>query len=409
MKILFVHQNFPGQFKYMAPELLNRGHEVVALAVHFQGDSWLGVKVVQYQAAYTSTPNIHPWVADFESKIIRSDSCFRAAMAMKESGFNPDIIIAHHGWGESLFLKEVWPTAKIGIYCEFFYLNKGADNGFDKEFPEMDLGNVCRLRLKNLHHLLQFEDADAAISPTYWQASTFPKPYRKKIKVIHDGIDTNKIIPNPNIQVVYGGRTFTRHDEVITFVNRNLEPYRGYHIFMRSLPALLQRRPNAHIFIVGGNKVSYGKPAPHGKSWKDIFISEVRSQISDVNWSRVHFLGNVYYDQFLGLLQLSKVHVYLTYPFVLSWSLLEAMSAGCAILASNTAPLEEVIIDKENGRLIDFFDVCGIVDQICELLDDPDQLKRLGSNARKFAQMNYDLSQVCLPKQIEWVEKISSL
>ena len=178
---------------------------------------------------------------------------------------------------------------------------------------------------------------------------------------------------------------------------------------MRSLPALLERRPNAHIFIVGGNKVSYGKPAPHGKSWKEIFISEVRPQISDVNWSRVQFVGNVSYDQFVGLLQLSKVHVYLTYPFVLSWSLLEAMSAGCTILASNTAPLKEVITDKENGRLIDFFDVSGIVDQISELLDDPHQLKRLGSNARKFAQRNYDLSQVCLPKQIEWVEKIFSL
>lgn len=409
MKILFVHQSFPGQFKFMAPELLNRGHEVIALALNFQGDSWHGVKVVKYQAGYTSTPNIHPWIVDFETKIIRSEGCFRAAMAMKDSGFNPDIIIAHHGWGESLFLKEVWPKAKIGIYCEFFYLNQGADSGFDNEFPEMDLGNVCRLRLKNLHHLLQFENADAAISPTYWQASTFPELYRKKITVIHDGIDTNKIIPNPNIKIVNGGRTFTRDDEIITFVNRNLEPYRGYHIFMRSLPALLERRPNAHIFIVGGNKVSYGKPAPHGKSWKEIFISEVRPQISDVNWSRVQFVGNVSYDQFVGLLQLSKVHVYLTYPFVLSWSLLEAMSAGCSILASNTAPLKEVITDKENGRLIDFFDVSGIVDQISELLDDPHQLKRLGSNARKFAQRNYDLSQVCLPKQIEWVEKIFSL
>jgi glycosyltransferase involved in cell wall biosynthesis len=263
--------------------------------------------------------------------------------------------------------------------------------------------------LKNLNNLLHFETADAGISPTHWQASTFPEPFRSRITVVHDGIDTEALIPNPQVQLTLNSTIkLTKSDEIITFVNRNLEPYRGYHIFMRALPELLRRRPKARVLLVGGDDVSYGARAPQGTTWKNIFAAEVRSSISDADWSRVHFLGTIPYEHFIPLLQLSTVHLYLTYPFVLSWSLLEAMSIGCAIVASDTQPLHEAIRHGETGRMVHFFDVAGLTDEVCRLLDDPAERQRLGQNARRFAQENYDLRKICLPRQLSWVEHLAS-
>jgi glycosyltransferase involved in cell wall biosynthesis len=236
-----------------------------------------------------------------------------------------------------------------------------------------------------LNNLLHFEVADAGISPTQWQASTFPDPFKQKITVVHDGIDTQAVAPNSAISLTLkmaAGQdlVLTRQDEVITFVNRNLEPYRGYHTFMRALPQLLKERPNARVLLVGADDVSYGaRPdaAKYGAAkWKDNFANEVRGQISDADWQRVHFLGHVPYQYFIPLLQLSTVHVYLTYPFVLSWSLLEAMSAGCAIVASDTQPLREAIVHNDTGKLVDFFDASALAHSVCELLNNPEERKR---------------------------------
>ena len=407
MRILFVHQNFPGQFKHLAPALAaDPGNEVVAFTMRNDAPAaWQGVRLVSYQASRGTAPNVHPWVVDFETKTIRGEAAFRAALALRESGFSPDVIIAHPGWGESLFLKDVWPDAKLGIYCEFFYHPHGADVGFDPEFPATDPGDVCRLRLKNLNNLLHFESADAGLSPTEWQASTFPEPFRSKITVVFDGIDSDAIAPNPAVGVTLNGNlNLTRNDEIITFVNRNLEPYRGYHIFMRALPEILRRRPNARVLIVGGDDVSYGARPPNGRKWKDVFLAEVQGQL---DMSRVHFLGNISYEHFIPVLQLSTVHVYLTYPFVLSWSLLEAMSIGCAIVASDTRPLQGVIKEGDTGKLVDFFDVPGMANKVCDLLDRPDERARLGANARAFARANYDLKAVCLPRQMKWVQQLA--
>lgn len=245
-----------------------------------------------------------------------------------------------------------------------------------------------------------------------WRSQTKGHPlcflFRSKIAVVHDGIDTATVAPNPVVSLTLNGNVvLTRQDEVITFVNRNLEPYRGYHVFMRALPEMLKRRPAARVLVVGGDDVSYGARPEIGQKWKDIFINEVRSQISDADWARVHFLGNIPYQHFIALLQLSTVHVYLTYPFVLSWSLLEAMSIGCAIVASDTQPLREAIKHDETGRLVDFFDVTGLAGEVCALLDDPASRERLGRNARAFAQANYDLKKVCLPRQLQWVEGLA--
>lgn len=410
MNILFIHQNFPGQFKFLAPALAARGHTVVAMTMKkAEVTEWQGVRLVHYTANRGSTPNVHPWVSDFETKTIRAEACFRAALQLKAQGFVPEVIIAHHGWGESLFLKEVWPGAKLGIYCEFFYHSQGADVGFDPEFPPKDDSDVCRLKLKNLNNLLHFDIADAGISPTHWQASTFPERFRDKITVIHDGIDTQAVAPNPDARLMLNQNLpLTAADEVITFVNRNLEPYRGYHIFMRALPEILRRRPRARVLIVGGDDISYGARPEQGTSWKAIFAAEVRPRITDADWSRVHFLGNIAYPHFIGLLQISSVHVYLTYPFVLSWSLLEAMSAGCAIVASDTAPLREAIMQDHTGRLVDFFDAQRLADEVCTLLDDATTRQRLSQQARAFAQQHYDLQTICLPRQLAWVEQIRS-
>ena len=408
MNILFIHQNFPGQFKHLAPKLASNGHNVIAMPViNTEEKKWQGVSLWPYQNSRSSSKNIHPWVVDIETKAIRADDCYRAALRLKSTGFNPDVIVAHPGWGESLFLKEVWPNSKLGIYCEFFYHSKGADVGADPEFPPRE-DEACRLALKNVNNLLHFELADAGISPTQWQASTFPQRFRKFISIIHDGIDTEIVSPNSDVFFTIDERgerdlKLTRKDEIITFVNRNLEPYRGYHIFMRALPKLLQQRPNASVLIVGGDGVSYGAEPDSDQTWKNKFINEVKGLIKDDDWKRVHFLGNIKYEKFIELLQVSSVHVYLTYPFVLSWSLLEAMSAGCAIVASDTSPLHEAIKHDKTGRLVNFFDIDGICNEVCSLLEDEHTRMRLGNLAREFAINNYDLKTICLPKQIEWV------
>lgn len=406
MKILMIHQNFPGQFKFLAPALVRQGHDVVAMIMQkTQRKTERGIRLVPYTAHRGTTHDAHPWITDFETKVIRAEACFRAALELKAEGYVPDVIVAHPGWGESLFLKEVWPKAVLGIYCEFYYREHGADVGFDPEFVSKDPGDVCRLRLKNLNNLMHFEAADAGIAPTHWQASTFPEPFHSRITVVHDGIDTQSLKENPQVALTLNrSLVLTKQDEVITFVNRNLEPYRGYHIFMRALPELLRKRPRARVMIVGGDAVSYGAK-PEGKTtWKETFAAEVRPQISAEDWQRVHFVGTLPYDAFTSLLQLSTVHVYLTYPFVLSWSLLEAMSVGCAIVASDTQPVREAIRHDDTGRLVNFFDVAGLVQEICGLLESPQLRARLGANARAFACQNYDLKTVCLPRQLAWVE-----
>ncbi|SDH43649.1 glycosyltransferase family 4 protein [Alloyangia pacifica] len=412
MKILCIHQNFPGQYKHVAPELVRLGHEVTALTPKVKEPThWNGVRVLPYEIRGSSTRDIHPYLTDFETKILRGSSCCNAALALRKNGYEPDVILAHHGWGESLFLKDVWPRARLGLYCELYHRTTPDFVTFDPEFSsKTTIGDAQRLRMKNLNNRLHEEVMDAGISPTRFQASTFPGNWQDRLTIAHDGIDTELVRPNPEARLELGnGRVLTRDDEVITFINRNLEPYRGYHVFMRALPEILRRRPDAQITLIGGDDVSYGAKPPDGKSWKQIFIDEVRGEIPDADWARVHFLGRVPYERFLSMMQVSRVHVYLTYPFVLSWSLLEAMSAGCAILASDTAPVREALTEDETGWMVDFFDRAALVDRLCTLLDAPETRARLGSAARAHVRANYDLRSHCLPRHIDWVNRLAAL
>lgn len=376
-------------------------NQVVAFTMNdYQGTALL--PVVRYQAARGTSKDVHPWVAETETKVIRGDAAFRAALKLQQSGFDPDLVLAHPGWGESLFLKQVWPNTKMVIYCEFFYAAQGSDVGFDPELASNESGDACRIRMKNVNNLLHFDIADGGISPTEWQKSTFPEPFRSKIDVVHDGINTEILQPNPKAWLQLDQLKLSRGDEIITFVNRNLEPYRGYHTFMRALPAILKARPNARVLIVGGDGVSYGAKAPNGQTWKQTYLDEVKHEL---DLSRVHFLGQIPYQHFITLLQIAAVHVYLTYPFVLSWSLLEAMSCGAAIVASDTKPLHEAIIDKETGLLTPFFDPQQLAQQVIALLDDPARRQTLGRQAREFAIEHFDLTRVSLPRLLSIIDR----
>lgn len=404
MRILFIHQNFPGQFKHLAPALAQRGHGVRALAM--RADTGLpGVEHIVYTPARAPSKSVHPWLLDTEVKFARAQAVMDACLAMRAQGYSPDVVIAHPGWGESLFIKAVWPGARLGLYGELYYQADGADMGFDPEFSAPSVQDVCRIQGKNINNLMHAELADGWLSPTRWQADTFPPRIRSRITVAHDGIDTARLVPNPKAFVMLNGnRKLSFGDEVITFVNRNLEPYRGYHSFMRALPVLQQLRPQARVVIVGADGVSYGSAAPGGATWKSVFLNEVRDR---VDLSRVHFVGTLPYKDFVSLLQVSMVHVYLTYPFVVSWSLLEAMSLGCAVVASDVAPVCEFIEQDVNGRLTSFFDVQALARAVAELIESPVDRARLGAAARASVQGLYDLWQHGLPAQISWVEALA--
>lgn len=405
MNILFVHNSFPAQYLHLAPAMAARGHGVVGLTLH-DCPPVPGVTIARYTLKRGNSPGVHPLAQEFEAKVARGESAASAALALKNRGFSPDVICAHPGWGEALYLKDVWPKARLLSYFEFFYRAEGADVGFDAEFAGSPLEAAVRMRSKNANNLLALDAADHGISPTRWQRSLFPAWAQSRISVIHDGIDTALAAPDANacLRLDGPGLELRAGDEIVTFVSRNLEPYRGFHIFMRALPSLLKQRPNAQIIILGGDKVSYGSAPASGRTWKEELLKEVGQ---DLDMRRVHFLGNVPYPVYLRLLQVSAAHVYLTYPFVLSWSLLEAMSAGCLVIGSRTPPVEEVMRDGENGILVDFFDHAALADTVAAALAKRGSHTRLRMQARETILANYDLKRICLPQQIELVESLA--
>ncbi|WP_207062719.1 glycosyltransferase family 4 protein [Motiliproteus sp. SC1-56] len=400
-RYLFVHQNFPGQFPHIARALAERGDEVMALGetgnVSRRPSPHPRIKTVGYPAPEGAGSHTHQYLRGLEAHVRRGQTVLRACLSLKRQGFQPDVVIAHPGWGEALFLKEAWPQARHIHYLEFYYQTQGADVGFDPAFPD-SLDDRCRVRIKNATQQLSFEAADAAISPTAWQKSRFPPSWQHKIHLCHDGIDTARIRPDEKAQVQVGGQTLTREQEVVTFVARNLEPYRGFHTFMQAVPLILEQRPQAHILIVGGDGVSYGKPPADAASYREQYVA---AWGNSVDHSRVHFLGHLPYADYLRVLQISALHVYLTYPFVLSWSMLEAMSAGCLVLGSDTKPVREVIRDGDNGFLTDFFDAQALASRAASLLANRQALTPIRAAARETACTTYDLQGICLPRILD--------
>lgn len=401
MKILFVHQNFPGQFLHLAPALAARGHQVLALTdEHNQRPS--PVRVVRYKAP--ADMKLPPMLGRTYSEYAeRGWLAARGCRALRDQhGFTPDLILGHSGWGETLFLREIWPQARLLVYAELLYRTRGHDVGFDPEItPDSDEGRAATIA-RSAHLIQGLVQADAGLSPTRYQAESFPPELRQKLTVIHDGIDTAKVRPDPAAEFLLpDGRKLRPGDEVLTYVSRSLEPYRGFHRFMRALPAVLRARPQAQVVLVGGDGVSYGGPPRDAPNWKEKLLAELAGQI---DLSRVHFMGRVPYPQYLALLQVSRVHCYLTYPFVLSWSLTEAMAAGCHIIASDTEPVRELIRDGENGRLVPFFDGPALEQALIAALAGDPQASAMRHAARQTICAGYDLKTICLPRLIDWVE-----
>ena len=398
MKVLFAHQNFPGQYLPLARHLgAKGGHEIVFVTQRKDADL-PGVRKVVYEPKRKVTPSVHHYLRETEAGVLNGQEVARVAMTLRDSGFTPDVMLGHNGWGEIWYLKEIFPRSPLIGYFEFFYRFDGADVGFEPGIP-VDFDTGPRVRTKNLGNLLGLDAADLGQCPTHWQRSVYPACYQSKLHIVHEGVDTNTVVPNsrarlrvPNTDLELGAG-----DEVVTYVARNLEPYRGFPSFMRSLPLILERRPRAHVLIAGGDGVSYGAALPVGKTYKQELLDELGASL---DLSRVHFIGKVPYSFFLGVLQVSRVHVYLTYPFVLSWSMLEAMSAGCLVVASRTPPVQEVIKDGENGILVDMFSPAEIGERVVDALADPRAHQHLRANARRTAVEQYDQQTICLPAQL---------
>jgi glycosyltransferase involved in cell wall biosynthesis len=404
MNVLFVHNNFPGQYQHIARALAHDPQVRTVAIGSSTSQEMNGVRLLKYSLSNVDVAASHPFARRFDMECHRAEQVLYALSSLASSGFVPDLILAHPGWGETLPLRTICPDARILLYCEFFYGMKGRDVGFDPEFPETGADGHVALHLKNASTLLALADCDFGISPTAWQRSTFPKDYQKKITVIHEGVDVDIVKPAPDAVLrLPSGRELRRSDEVVTFVARNLEPVRGYHCFMRALPRIMAARPQAQIVVIGGDSVSYGASPPQGTTWKSLFFDEVAEHIDR---ERIHFSGRLPYSDYLNALQISSAHVYLTYPFVLSWSLLEALSAGCLVIGSDTAPVCEVL-NNENGLVVPFFDIEQIAERVIEALTFPRRFHSTRAQARRTILDQYDLARICLPKMMAFIQKVS--
>lgn len=364
MRLLVIHQNFPGQFGHLVQTWAARpGWDVRALGSASAPGLPGFDQLIRYSLARKGLPNQHPYLRQMENATLHGQAVARAMLTLKQRGFTPDAILAHPGWGETLYAKDVFPNARLVHYCEWYYSADGADLGFDPEFP-LSFDDRARIRTWNALHALNLEHCDAAVSPTRWQKSRHPVIFQPKIVVQHEGIDVEGLGPDPSANIVTpSGVQLKAGDPVVTYVARNLEPYRGFHVFMRALEKIQQQHRRCHALIVGGDEVSYGKRPADAPNWREKMLREVR-----LDPTRTHFLGRIPRAQYLRVLQVSAAHVYLTYPFVLSWSLLEAMACAVPIVASDTAPVREVIRDGDNGTVVGFFNAEDAAERVGDSL-----------------------------------------
>ena len=404
-----MHQSFPGQYIHIVRALAAQGgHQLVALGLSaLQQPIPACVHYRRYSLQRGNAADVHHLACETEAKVIRGEACAAAANQLRQEGFSPDLICAHPGWGEALFLPDVWPGVPLLFYQEFFYHTRGLDTDFDPEIQgESNWRSCAKVRMKNAYLLLTLEASRWNLSPTHFQRKTFPGHLQARFSTIHDGVDARAAAPSsdPPAITLSDGTVLKAGDPIVTFVNRSLEPYRGCHTFIRAIPEIQRLIPEARIVVVGRTSgVSYGAACADGE-WADRFLGEIQGRYDP---KFVHFVGTIPHHQFLPLLQLSACHVYLTYPFVLSWSLLEAMSCGCPVVGSATAPVQEVIEDGHNGLLVNFFSPSDLAAAVAELLTNRERALQLGKAARDTVLKNYSLD-VCLPRQLSVLELVAS-
>ena len=400
MKILFLHPNFPAQFRHLATVLGQDPRNTVIYATNRREGNIAGVNKVIYGKSREVRPETHHYVRPLESAVLEAQGVYRVLQKLKDRGFYPDIVYGHSGWGPTLFIKDIFPQATLICYFEWYYKAYGSDASFDPSEP-LSADDEARIRIKNAPILLDLVSCDRGLSPTQWQRSQFPPEFQRKIKVHHDGIDTNYFQPLPNAKLFLPriNLDLTNVTEIITYVARGMEPYRGFPQLIETISILQQKRPQCHFVIVGKNRVAYGKNLPDGKTYKEAMLEKF-----SLDLSRVHFTDLLPYDEYLQVLQASSVHIYLTRPFVLSWSMLEALSTGCLIVASDTAPVTEVIEDNVNGLLVNFFNPQQISDRVIEALDNPERMAAIRDRARETILENYDLANL-LPQHLQWVKE----
>ncbi|QYX33981.1 glycosyltransferase family 4 protein [Sphaerospermopsis torques-reginae] len=397
-RILFLHPNFPAQFRHLATALGKDDKYQVVFGTNRQEGSIPGVLKAIYEPSRTAAPQTHHYIRNLENAILTGQAVYRMAEKLKRQGFIPDIIYGHSGWGLTLFMKEIFPKAELLCFFEWFYHACGSDADFDPSDP-LNADDLCRIKVKNSPILLDLYHCDRGLSPTNWQRQQFPPEYYQKITVCHDGIDTNYFNPQPDAKLILPriNLDLSHVSELITYVARGMEPYRGFPQFMEAVALIQQQRPNCHIVVVGEDRVAYGKNLPDGKTYKQLMLEKL-----DLDLTRLHFTGLLPYSEYLQVLQASSAHIYLTFPFVLSWSMLEAMSAGCLLIASDTAPVKEVIKDGKNGLLVDFFSPQQIAEKVNTALDNSPDMISIRNAARKTIVNNYDLG-ILLPQHLDWM------
>jgi glycosyltransferase involved in cell wall biosynthesis len=385
VRFLFVHQNFPGQFLHIVRHLVATGrHEVLFVTEPNQNEIG-GVRKIPYVRPPLAIKETHIAARELDDGVRRAEVVFRAAYGLRHLGFTPDIMIGHHGWGEMLNLCDVWPDVPLLGYMEFYYQADAADVGFDPEFPHDPL-DFPRIRAKNAINHIALNLGKSGQTPTQWQLSTYPEWARPKIDVIWEGVNLDVCSPDARARrstLKIGGMTIRPTDKLVTYVSRDLEPYRGFHQMMRALPRLMKAHKNLKVVMIGGDGVSYGSAPRRGGTWREVLLAELGDRI-DVD--RVVFPGRVSYDQYIATLRRSDAHVYLTYPFVASWSLREALAVGCAVVGSATDPVREFITHEENGILVPFLEPDAIVDGVMRVLEDKALSRKLRAGARNYAE-----------------------
>ena len=383
MRFLFVHQNFPGQFLHLVRHLLAaRQHDVVFICEPNQ-NVIPGVRKITYQVPQRHEAAIHPDARDLDQAVARAEAVAKTARHLKALGFEPEIIIGHHGWGELLNLRDVWPSAPLLGYHEFYYNITGYDVGFDPEFPA-DPAHYAGIRAKNAVNLLALTNGGHGQTPTRFQLETYPAWAQPSITLVPEGVNLDICRPNPALRThiaPIAGLDIDPADKLVTYVARDLEPYRGFHVMMRAVPYLLRSRPDIRIVMVGGDGVSYGA-RPSQSSWRELLCAQASPALDP---ARVHFPGKIDYADYVRLLQRSDAHVYLTYPFVASWSLREALACGCALVASDTAPVREFVTDGQTGLLTPFSDARRLADRVGEALAGGVAIEKMRANARRYA------------------------